>query len=366
MKKITLSASIYLIFFFLLQMTAYSQVDFWWERDINTGIIHNRNDDDVWISNSLGWNNGTSFLSNDQFGSIELGQPSQRCTPYIDFRSKEVPLNEDFNVRIINSANNLLDFVTSHGSKLTLNGNPNVQWGIPSLKLSNIGPGGNSLQFQNANGLLAIDCWRDGESGVMDFYADYQNNPTYCQFSIKSNGNCGWGNDWSWLSNEQGGSIQLNKTGLDDYATPFIDFSYGYDHQNHRDVRLINSNPNTLDFFTDMDYNGNGGTKIMSVKNDGVYAKKITVQASWSDFVFKPEYKLRPLAEVEKYIIDNGHLEGIPDENEVSENGVDLGDMSSKLLQKIEELSLYVIDLNKQVELLKKENEDIKEILKNK
>lgn len=104
----------------------------------------------------------------------------------------------------------------------------------------------------------------------------------------------------------------------------------------------------------------------MTIKTEGVYAKKLTVQASWSDFVFKKGYQLISLTELEKYIKENGHLPEIPDENYVQENGVELGEMTSKLLQKIEELSLYLIEMNKQVELLKKENSDIKSLLINK
>lgn len=80
-------------------------------------------------------------------------------------------------------------------------------------------------------------------------------------------------------------------------------------------------------------------------------------QTSWADFVFHKDYQLPTLAEVEKYIAKHSHLPGIPTEAEVAENGVDLGDMNAKLLQKIEELTLYMIDM-------KKENEAMKERLK--
>ena len=70
-------------------------------------------------------------------------------------------------------------------------------------------------------------------------------------------------------------------------------------------------------------------------------------------FVFKPEYKLLSLTELESYIKNNGHLPEIPNEQEVMENGVELGNISSKLLQKIEELTLYVIEQQKEIEKLK-------------
>ncbi len=78
-------------------------------------------------------------------------------------------------------------------------------------------------------------------------------------------------------------------------------------------------------------------------------AREIKVEASgWSDFVFEKEYELRTLEEVEDYISENKHLPDVPSEKEVTENGINLGDMNTKLLQKIEELTLYLIEQNKQ------------------
>ena len=78
-------------------------------------------------------------------------------------------------------------------------------------------------------------------------------------------------------------------------------------------------------------------------------AREIKVEASgWSDFVFYKDYELRTLVEVEQHINENGHLPEIPSEAEVTENGINLGEMNAKLLQKIEELTLYLIQQNKQ------------------
>jgi len=90
-------------------------------------------------------------------------------------------------------------------------------------------------------------------------------------------------------------------------------------------------------------------------------AKEIKVQANvWADFVFAPNYKLRPLAEVETFIKENQHLPEIPSEAEVKEEGIAVGEMNAKLLQKIEELTLYVIEQNKRLESVEKENQQIK------
>ena len=104
--------------------------------------------------------------------------------------------------------------------------------------------------------------------------------------------------------------------------------------------------------------NGNVGIGTRSpiyelTVNGTIRAKEIIVDTGWSDFVFEKEYKLPPLNEVEKFIIENKHLPGIPSEAEVKEKGVSVGNISSKLLQKIEELTLYVINLKKENNHLK-------------
>ncbi|MCM0666900.1 hypothetical protein [Flavobacterium tyrosinilyticum] len=88
--------------------------------------------------------------------------------------------------------------------------------------------------------------------------------------------------------------------------------------------------------------------------NGTIHSKEVKVDMTgWSDFVFKKEYKLPTLEEVEKHIAEKGHLENIPNEKEVLENGISLGEMNSKLLQKIEELTLYMIEMKKENTLLR-------------
>ncbi len=102
--------------------------------------------------------------------------------------------------------------------------------------------------------------------------------------------------------------------------------------------------------------------------NGSIRAKSIDVETGWSDFVFEPDYKLMSLEDLEKYILKNGHLPDIPSAEEVEMNGVNLGETQSKLLQKIEELTLYMISLNKaNIELRKKLSvlEDQLELKKN-
>src|SRR5690606_31369179 len=86
--------------------------------------------------------------------------------------------------------------------------------------------------------------------------------------------------------------------------------------------------------------------------NGEIRAKEIKVETGWSDFVFKNDYALPTLEEVEKHIKEKGHLKDIHSAKEVEENGIYLGEMDSKLLKKIEELTLYIIEQNKRIEAL--------------
>lgn len=73
----------------------------------------------------------------------------------------------------------------------------------------------------------------------------------------------------------------------------------------------------------------------------------------WSDYVFDSDYKLMPLGELEHYVSENKHLPNIPSATEVEKEGVNVGEMNALLLEKIEELTLYIIDLQKQIDELK-------------
>lgn len=78
---------------------------------------------------------------------------------------------------------------------------------------------------------------------------------------------------------------------------------------------------------------------------------KIEVTAG-ADHVFNQEYKLKPLSEVESFVKDNKHLPEIPSEKQMQENGLNINEFQIKLLQKIEELTLYTIQLEKRIKQL--------------
>lgn len=90
--------------------------------------------------------------------------------------------------------------------------------------------------------------------------------------------------------------------------------------------------------------------------NGSVRAKEVVVETGWSDFVFDPNYTLPSLDEVEKHISEHHQLPDIPSATEVLNQGVKVGEMESKLLQKVEELTLYLISMNNRVRELEAEN----------
>lgn len=99
--------------------------------------------------------------------------------------------------------------------------------------------------------------------------------------------------------------------------------------------------------------------------NGTIHAKEVIVTVDIpADYVFKPSYKLMPLTQVEQYVKTNSHLPEIPSASEVSKNGMNMGEMQNKLLQKIEELTLYMIDQQKTINQQSAKIEELEKKLK--
>ncbi len=98
--------------------------------------------------------------------------------------------------------------------------------------------------------------------------------------------------------------------------------------------------------------------------NGTVTAKSLIVTTSgWADYVFQKDYELRPLDNVKAFIEKEGHLPGIPKADEVAKTGVDVGEMQVKLLEKIEELTLYLIDQESKIVALAAQNAELKTLI---
>jgi hypothetical protein len=92
--------------------------------------------------------------------------------------------------------------------------------------------------------------------------------------------------------------------------------------------------------------------KILQLDNNGLLrAREIKVDlAAWPDYVFKKDYPLMPLNEVKKFIAKNGHLPNVPSATEIEADGVNLGEAAKTSMEKIEELTLYLLEINEKIE----------------
>ena len=176
------------------------------------------------------------------------------------------------------------------------------------------------------------------------------------QFVIKSSGNVGIGvnNPENKLHVNGAISVGGRKIVFGDYkgGTGEIieNVNYGLSFATDKKQRLFINNIGNVGIGT-----GNPGKYKLAVEGD-LGARRVVVHlSSWSDFVFSEDYALPSLKEVDAYIQQHNHLPNIPSESEVIKEGVDVGEMQKLLLQKIEELTLYTIEQQKQIDQLKKE-----------
>jgi len=141
-------------------------------------------------------------------------------------------------------------------------------------------------------------------------------------------------------------------------------------YSNHGGFGIYNSGTNAITFFINSSGNVGIGTALPKERlsvNGKIRAHEIKVEtANWPDYVFAKDFQLPSLKETEKYINEKGHLPGIPSAEEVKVNGIDLGEMNAKLLQKIEELTLHLIEKEKKEKVqqlnLELQNDAIKKL----
>ena len=164
-------------------------------------------------------------------------------------------------------------------------------------------------------------------------------------------------------SNNTANWLKLGHNG----ANAFIEHNTASASSNSPSRLFINQNGGRTDFGGDVilaqnlglgttEFNDASSGKAYRLSVDGrIRANEVKVYSGWADYVFESDYELMPLSEVEAYIAENGHLPNLPSSAEVAQNGVDLGETQAKLLEKIEELTLHLIRLEKENEMLKAE-----------
>ena len=176
-------------------------------------------------------------------------------------------------------------------------------------------------------------------------------NPTK---KLEVNGSIGWGTTGAALNNDQGASIELRG-----YGKPYIDFSNN--EFSDYDARLILTN-NILEIVGNVGIGTDDthGYKLAIAGNVVAEEMVVKLKNDWPDYVFNNSYRKPDLGKLEKFIKKNGHLPNIPTTEEVSSNGIDIGEMQTKLLEKIEELTLYIIEQDKKIEKLESDFEFLK------
>lgn len=225
-----------------------------------------------------------------------------------------------------------------------------AQWSgtNPVYTTSNVGIGltNPATKLHVVGDVLATNSQKDG--GYVRSNADYN------MFNIAASTDGPWiemyGKNFpatAW--DARAGAIRFVSRGNTGEGVSFIN----YDPQSVNWTRTMMITNDNRVFIGSSQPNGNFANYKLGV--DGLLVtKRLVVQTnSWADFVFEPNYNLMPLDEVEDFIKKNHHLPNIPAEKAVLENGIDVSEMNKLLLQKVEELTLYMIELKKENELIK-------------
>lgn len=165
---------------------------------------------------------------------------------------------------------------------------------------------------------------------------------------------------WSYSSNTVPGDVVFGPKGGASH-----DLILSAQNVNNGSIRFKTGNIGTDTEHMTVNYNGNVGIGVTNPQNKLevcglVRAKEVIVETMWCDYVFEKNYRLRPLSEVEAFITANKHLPEIPPAADVEANGIKVGEVNSKLLLKVEELTLYMIEADKQIKALQAENAKIK------
>jgi len=182
------------------------------------------------------------------------------------------------------------------------------------------------------------------------------NNPNVARLQVQGSGTYGGvfrlkntgtnGADWSLIASNDAWDAGAKR----------LLFSYGGPASSNTQMTLTHDGK--LGIGT---YNLTGNHRLYVAGSIIAEEVQVKSQANWPDYVFEEAYELIELEEVEEFVAKEGHLPNMPSQKEVAEEGYMLADMNAKLLQKIEELTLYVIGLKKENDIQNVENRKLME-----
>lgn len=141
-------------------------------------------------------------------------------------------------------------------------------------------------------------------------------------------------------------------------------FSVGIDNTDDQfKIGTHSTSPRGVDIGTLFRMNASGnvgiGTSSLTYRlnvNGTIRSEEIRVETDWADFVFSDNFRLRPLSEVEKFIREYRHLPDVTPAADIQKEGLQVAKQMTEMMQKIEELTLYILELNKRLEQLETEN----------
>lgn len=209
---------------------------------------------------------------------------------------------------------------------------------------------GNSLWKNNDNGIGIVN---NNSGGI--YINSNEDNKSGLQFTrLKSSSPAG-GAYGKVLSVDDNGNVILVADGGSNVSNSW----------NTIDGRLHNANNGKVVIGTGINSYPDGFSLFVK---GGILTERVRVALAnsdrWADYVFAPDYKLMPLRDVEKFIRSNKHLPNVPSAEEMANRGLDVAETSAKLMEKIEELTLYLIQANKKIEELDKKVKNLEKTQK--
>ncbi|HLW40289.1 MAG TPA: hypothetical protein VKX31_07860 [Brumimicrobium sp.] len=209
----------------------------------------------------------------------------------------------------------------------------------------------------NENGLLMIDQNGDVVNAGSIKSIVYESQPATQLCLSDTNGNIIYSTPY-WMHDPQRMFI------LNSHCRPDVKLGVGVKPEAKIHIRT-SSNFDTHPLLIEK-ANGQNPYKLLQLNNDGLLrAREIKVDLdAWPDYVFKKDYPLMPLNEVKAFIVANGHLPNVPSALEIEADGVNLGEAAKTSMEKIEELTLYILEINEKVENQEKEQQEQAETIK--